>query len=107
MIRRPPRSTLSSSSAASDVYKRQVLMKANLPRHRARSSGAPRPPFLPALLGLCLPPRAALPRLEGTFSFRRHFPITPPRTPMAFELPKLPYAYDALQPYMSKETLEY
>src|SRR5674536_218743 len=28
MIRRPPRSTLSSSSAASDVYKRQALMKA-------------------------------------------------------------------------------
>src|SRR5665648_1290777 len=27
MIRRPPRSTLSSSSAASDVYKRQVPMK--------------------------------------------------------------------------------
>src|SRR5664279_1280991 len=26
MIRRPPRSTLSSSSAASDVYKRQVLL---------------------------------------------------------------------------------
>ena len=26
MIRRPPRSTLSSSSAASDVYKRQVLI---------------------------------------------------------------------------------
>src|SRR5674536_224624 len=26
MIRRPPRSTLSSSSAASDVYKRQVLV---------------------------------------------------------------------------------
>src|SRR5665648_1187635 len=26
MIRRPPRSTLSSSSAASDVYKRQLLM---------------------------------------------------------------------------------
>jgi Fe-Mn family superoxide dismutase len=26
---------------------------------------------------------------------------------MAFELPALPYAYDALQPYMSKETLEY
>ncbi|MEW5423800.1 superoxide dismutase [Amorphus sp. 3PC139-8] len=26
---------------------------------------------------------------------------------MAFELPDLPYAYDALQPYMSKETLEY
>src|SRR5674536_404658 len=28
MIRRPPRSTLSSSSAASDVYKRQVLLGA-------------------------------------------------------------------------------
>lgn len=26
---------------------------------------------------------------------------------MAFELPPLPYAHDALQPYMSKETLEY
>src|SRR5665648_1246219 len=31
MIRRPPRSTLSSSSAASDVYKRQVPSN-NLPR---------------------------------------------------------------------------
>src|SRR5665648_1219338 len=28
MIRRPPRSTLSSSSAASDVYKRQVVVHA-------------------------------------------------------------------------------
>src|SRR5664279_3730839 len=27
MIRRPPRSTLSSSSAASDVYKRQILVR--------------------------------------------------------------------------------
>ena len=26
---------------------------------------------------------------------------------MALELPALPYAYDALQPYMSKETLEF
>ncbi len=26
---------------------------------------------------------------------------------MAFELPELPYAYDALDPYMSAETLEY
>ncbi len=26
---------------------------------------------------------------------------------MSFTLPALPYAYDALQPYMSKETLEY
>src|SRR5664280_166364 len=30
MIRRPPRSTLSSSSAASDVYKRQELIIANI-----------------------------------------------------------------------------
>src|SRR5262245_22368917 len=27
--------------------------------------------------------------------------------PMSFSLPALPYAYDALQPYMSKETLEF
>ena len=26
---------------------------------------------------------------------------------MSFTLPPLPYAYDALQPYMSKETLEF
>ena len=26
---------------------------------------------------------------------------------MSFTLPELPYAHDALQPYMSKETLEY
>ncbi len=26
---------------------------------------------------------------------------------MAFELPDLPYSYDALQPYMSAETLQY
>ncbi|MFY9876149.1 MAG: superoxide dismutase, partial [Rhodomicrobium sp.] len=26
---------------------------------------------------------------------------------MAFQLPELPYAYDALQPYMSAETLQY
>eukprot|EP00658_Telonema_sp_P-2_P023166 TRINITY_DN19278_c0_g1_i1.p1 TRINITY_DN19278_c0_g1~~TRINITY_DN19278_c0_g1_i1.p1 ORF type:complete len:123 (+),score=24.54 TRINITY_DN19278_c0_g1_i1:118-486(+) len=32
MIRRPPRSTLSSSSAASDVYKRQELIKHLLAR---------------------------------------------------------------------------
>src|SRR5664280_3463201 len=31
MIRRPPRSTLSSSSAASDVYKRQVLAQLATP----------------------------------------------------------------------------
>src|SRR5664280_3905851 len=30
MIRRPPRSTLSSSSAASDVYKRQIMLTDNI-----------------------------------------------------------------------------
>src|SRR5262245_66609471 len=51
---------------------------------------------------------AALPLSLGTFSFRRTFPRPHAEdAPMAFELPKLPYAYDALQPYMSKETLEY
>src|SRR5665648_1278254 len=34
MIRRPPRSTLSSSSAASDVYKRQALKKVYFPEYR-------------------------------------------------------------------------
>src|SRR5664279_6608166 len=35
MIRRPPRSTLSSSSAASDVYKRQLLNLHVIPGFRA------------------------------------------------------------------------
>src|SRR5674536_406600 len=34
MIRRPPRSTLSSSSAASDVYKRQRICSSWLFKHR-------------------------------------------------------------------------
>jgi superoxide dismutase, Fe-Mn family len=35
------------------------------------------------------------------------FPFTLRSTPMAFTLPDLPYAYDALTPNMSKETLEF
>src|SRR5674536_407218 len=42
MIRRPPRSTLSSSSAASDVYKRQ-------PPTRWRCSGPSPPPCSPPI----------------------------------------------------------
>eukprot|EP00658_Telonema_sp_P-2_P028252 TRINITY_DN21684_c0_g1_i11.p1 TRINITY_DN21684_c0_g1~~TRINITY_DN21684_c0_g1_i11.p1 ORF type:complete len:228 (+),score=51.75 TRINITY_DN21684_c0_g1_i11:138-821(+) len=38
MIRRPPRSTLSSSSAASDVYKRQLMVRLDAER-KAESSG--------------------------------------------------------------------
>ena len=43
MIRRPPRSTLSSSSAASDVYKRQLLTCLHpIPeQHRAHRAQAP------------------------------------------------------------------
>ena len=37
MIRRPPRSTLSSSSAASDVYKRQSLHEFSRSGHKNRS----------------------------------------------------------------------
>ena len=33
--------------------------------------------------------------------------LNPKEMPMSFTLPELPYAYDALQPYMSKETLEF
>jgi Fe-Mn family superoxide dismutase len=34
-------------------------------------------------------------------------PATAKETSMSFTLPDLPYAHDALQPYMSKETLEF
>src|SRR4051794_36621018 len=33
--------------------------------------------------------------------------ISEERVTMSFSLPDLPYAHDALQPFMSKETLEY
>ena len=36
MIRRPPRSTLDRSSAASDVYKRQVLLKVEVKKKAVR-----------------------------------------------------------------------
>eukprot|EP00658_Telonema_sp_P-2_P006290 TRINITY_DN12405_c0_g1_i2.p1 TRINITY_DN12405_c0_g1~~TRINITY_DN12405_c0_g1_i2.p1 ORF type:complete len:158 (-),score=35.04 TRINITY_DN12405_c0_g1_i2:81-554(-) len=45
MIRRPPRSTLSSSSAASDVYKRQ---------YQRRVRGCRKPAMQPTLLALLL-----------------------------------------------------
>jgi Fe-Mn family superoxide dismutase len=51
--------------------------------------------------------RAANPPLaRGTGTSR----ATPPfrvEIPMTFKLPELPYAYDALQPYMSAETLQF
>src|SRR5678816_2568151 len=45
MIRRPPRSTLDRSSAASDVYKRQVYAKERL---QMRSLSGPKAPDKPA-----------------------------------------------------------
>ena len=36
------------------------------------------------------------------------FPLNPSQTseiPLAYDLPPLPYDYEALQPYMSRETL--
>src|SRR5674536_77298 len=69
MIRRPPRSTLSSSSAASDVYKRQVCLALAcftarsalffMPRpsaDRPPDSGADRPMVAVLLPPLVLPP---------------------------------------------------
>ena len=50
MIRRPPRSTLSSSSAASDVYKRQLLHRCvKCRRYEGSSYPVPPPPPLPAI----------------------------------------------------------
>src|SRR5665811_234683 len=57
MIRRPPRSTRVRSSAASDVYKRQVWLQARQRRTRhSRASALPRPQEHPAhcaLHGAC------------------------------------------------------
>ena len=49
MIRRPPRSTLDRSSAASDVYKRQLLQRAGR-QHLRRRHRRRRHPVLPGLL---------------------------------------------------------
>jgi Fe-Mn family superoxide dismutase len=47
-------------------------------------------------------------RAPGSIDFSRADTQPPSGDPhMAFELPKLPYAYDALEPYMSAETLEF
>eukprot|EP00656_Telonema_subtile_P000554 TRINITY_DN10255_c0_g1_i1.p1 TRINITY_DN10255_c0_g1~~TRINITY_DN10255_c0_g1_i1.p1 ORF type:complete len:994 (-),score=211.74 TRINITY_DN10255_c0_g1_i1:784-3765(-) len=59
MIRRPPRSTLSSSSAASDVYKRQLRNLETLLAHNMRLSGTV-PDFAPALPSYDLPSAATL-----------------------------------------------
>src|SRR5664280_3855749 len=52
MIRRPPRSTLSSSSAASDVYKRQVLVALTL------ITGLAYPLAMTAIAGVLFPKQA-------------------------------------------------
>src|SRR5271166_7147051 len=51
-----------------------------------------------------------LPRKGGSsFRLSKSFPssVSPRSRPMSFTLPELPYPYDALGPYMSRETLEY
>src|SRR5665648_249481 len=70
MIRRPPRSTLSSSSAASDVYKRQTPTMQRLPAitHDRFSLIRFRSPLLTESRLLSLP--------VGTEMF--HFPTFPP-----------------------------
>eukprot|EP00656_Telonema_subtile_P001775 TRINITY_DN1076_c0_g2_i1.p2 TRINITY_DN1076_c0_g2~~TRINITY_DN1076_c0_g2_i1.p2 ORF type:complete len:122 (-),score=30.10 TRINITY_DN1076_c0_g2_i1:439-804(-) len=54
MIRRPPRSTLSSSSAASDVYKRQVSTQSTGNRAQKMSIPVNPKPFLAELTGKCV-----------------------------------------------------
>src|SRR5678816_2503128 len=53
MIRRPPRSTLDRSSAASDVYKRQILN----PRHSGCVTFAVRPDWNLSLIHISEPTR--------------------------------------------------
>eukprot|EP00658_Telonema_sp_P-2_P054887 TRINITY_DN4364_c0_g1_i4.p1 TRINITY_DN4364_c0_g1~~TRINITY_DN4364_c0_g1_i4.p1 ORF type:complete len:148 (-),score=17.33 TRINITY_DN4364_c0_g1_i4:246-689(-) len=58
MIRRPPRSTLSSSSAASDVYKRQVsLFQFQLVESKDTTTLQPRPPSSTPTTGSANPRR--------------------------------------------------
>eukprot|EP00658_Telonema_sp_P-2_P018224 TRINITY_DN17150_c0_g1_i9.p1 TRINITY_DN17150_c0_g1~~TRINITY_DN17150_c0_g1_i9.p1 ORF type:complete len:199 (-),score=65.37 TRINITY_DN17150_c0_g1_i9:108-704(-) len=58
MIRRPPRSTLSSSSAASDVYKRQVSTQSTGSQQSTTMAGTARP-LSDDLAGLIAPEYAA------------------------------------------------
>eukprot|EP00658_Telonema_sp_P-2_P079183 TRINITY_DN7587_c0_g1_i3.p1 TRINITY_DN7587_c0_g1~~TRINITY_DN7587_c0_g1_i3.p1 ORF type:complete len:516 (+),score=105.74 TRINITY_DN7587_c0_g1_i3:96-1643(+) len=78
MIRRPPRSTLSSSSAASDVYKRQVQLT---PLERRRSSRANTPVTTPVPVPAPAPAPAPAPSvapLERRRSSRANTPVTTP-----------------------------
>src|SRR5665648_862262 len=50
MIRRPPRSTLSSSSAASDVYKRQIFILNEMTKYRGGTQVKKTKKFLGLLL---------------------------------------------------------
>src|SRR5512147_769440 len=113
------------SAANPHSPKRQIPVtdEVNLPRHRARSSGAPRPPlhlsttpsfgfhlhFMPPLrlYAFRLSHTLACAGLREPLAFRRLSPRNLRRTAVAFELMTLPYAYDALEPYMSAETLHY
>lgn len=56
---------------------------------------------VPAFLLSRLPPAAP------KFTLRVRYGVNTRRAKVAFELPPLPFAYDALQPYMSAETLQF
>ena len=85
MIRRPPRSTQPTSSAASDVYKRQVKHN-ELPRFTAqqkvwaRSYGASNTRWLPAVIAETLGPKMYKVRLEDGSICRRHADQLRPRS---------------------------
>ena len=107
MIRRPPRSTLSSSSAASDVYKRQVSTE----RMSTQMTTQPRPltlnPTSPYLLHH--PPHATVPCQTSTTpqppqhhipQLLNRYPTRPPRppTPPSQSSPPQPSQHPTLSP---------
>ena len=67
MIRRPPRSTLLSSSAASDVYKRQLCLSLSLSVSLSVSVS------VSVCLSLCLSVSLSLSLSLGPWKYRRHY----------------------------------
>ena len=76
--------------------------------HLVQPNESPRRDFLKGLSASAVA-LAAMPAHSGTAQAQSATrpPNQPESKPMSFTLPDLPYAHDALQPYMSKETLEY
>ena len=76
--------------------------------HLVQLNESPRRDFLKGLSASAVA-LAAIPAHSGSAQAQSATrpPNQPESKPMSFTLPDLPYAHDALQPYMSKETLEY